>query len=1163
MNALGFRISKAALVMGAMTGFAPAHGQQAGSGAGQTAGADVIATTQAPQPAVDEAVARDRVVVTGSLIAVAPEDAPKPVQSFSLDDIQEQGVSTMVEFVRSLSQSTESLSDTAGGGFANANLRGLGSSGTLVLQNGRRVAPTDGFFGADLNTIPVEAMQAVEILKDGASAIYGAGAVGGVINYRTRRNVNDTTVSFERSLYSGNDGFYKLDFLTGRRTSSANFILSYSYQHEDDLERFGKDWGSYPFEKNPTQYQLSAGNPGQYHNATTGVFLSGALQTTGIAVPGAALAVPGTAAVANATVINDFRSKADCYDIGGFIVNEVQKNATGAAATGCGMPTRNLIGYFGDQTINRVYAEANFDFSDTLEFHFDIGYTSNENWSYQAPTAAPGAARRAVLGGGAVCAASCYYIIPAQVNVYNAAGQVTSTALANPFLADFTARTGAAVAPTGALFTQAQWRPFWFGGNPMYLARDSGERGTSPVRQVREQWSANAGMKGVFTDEGILGIGGFLEGISYDVNAQYIQYMNQRTYGDIYVSRLQNALLGYGGPNCNAVDRVPTDYSSAQAYNRTVGIQSDTAPGTNGCQWFNPFASAFPTAAISTGKVNPQFNAGMPNLPSNATPRPGGYQNPLDLIEWMTSEHDPQDLYQSITMDAVFSGELPDTLALPGGPILFAAGSQWSVRERTTSYDNDVEAEERMAFAQCPWPDPAVVNTPAQPAQQPGQLGCLAGGNSGAHFGTGRVTLVGQTPPAYYDSQNLAFFTELQLPVLDNLNFTAALRHEDYNNGDIVADIYSIAGKWEPVDGLYVRGSYGTNLRAEGALDLDPGFTEITTPAVARFGAGFVLDQVSTVADSIAPEESTTMNLGLGYEASFGEHRFRFAADFWEIVLQGQVITTPTSVVFNSVFGLNTASSQANRGVAGIPNTGTASTTSQFANCGSPYIAFLTFNSPCILGVTTAASLVSVRQLQQNGPDFTVNGIDYQIDWAHPLFDGDIAAAISATNVLVYKQGGYDAGGLRYDDGGDRLGWDNLSRTGDLSPEWRANATLRWSNREHTFSTRASWISGLRSEGFILGTELPTPVIAATTTAPAVYSTWGTGAGDRADYIAYDVTYIYRPRELLGVTGLEARLSVQNIEDVSPLEAQNANGYYVGLGNPRGRQLKLQLTKRF
>ena len=173
----------------------------------------------------------------------------------------------------------------------------------------------------------------------------------------------------------------------------------------------------------------------------------------------------------------------------------------------------------------------------------------------------------------------------------------------NPFINDFMTRTGttiAALPDTGALYMGTNWRPFMFGGNPMESdgrRRDQFERDSIIV---------NANTKGEFTED--TWVGPWLNGVNYEFAGQYNQYLFTTIQPDVFASRLQNALLGYGGPNCNAVDRVPTDYTSAASYNRTVGIQSNTAPGTDGCQWFNPFASALATSVVN-GAANPQFNA--------------------------------------------------------------------------------------------------------------------------------------------------------------------------------------------------------------------------------------------------------------------------------------------------------------------------------------------------------------------------------------------------------------------------------------------------------------------------------------------------------------------------------------------------------------------------
>ena len=140
-----------------------------------------------------------RVEITGSSIKRIEGEAALPVEIIKRDDIDKSGVTTAAELLQKISSNVggltdgASVSDVMGGqrGFNGANLRGLGVSSTLVLLNGRRMAnfasPGDNS-GVDLNNIPAGAIQRVEVLKDGASAIYGTDAMGGVINFITRKD---------------------------------------------------------------------------------------------------------------------------------------------------------------------------------------------------------------------------------------------------------------------------------------------------------------------------------------------------------------------------------------------------------------------------------------------------------------------------------------------------------------------------------------------------------------------------------------------------------------------------------------------------------------------------------------------------------------------------------------------------------------------------------------------------------------------------------------------------------------------------------------------------------------------------------------------------------------------------------------------------------------
>jgi iron complex outermembrane recepter protein len=174
-----------------------------------TLGQQVLA--QAPTPSQQPTL--ERVTVTGSSIKRLADQRALPIETFSRTQIEQLGLASADQLVDLLAAnaagSTNQVTNNAvfgsdadktlgGGNFA--NLRGLGSGSTLVLLNGRRVA-THGMSGGavDLNSIPIDAIERTETLKDGASAIYGTDAIGGVINFITRSNFEGLTL---RASYS-------------------------------------------------------------------------------------------------------------------------------------------------------------------------------------------------------------------------------------------------------------------------------------------------------------------------------------------------------------------------------------------------------------------------------------------------------------------------------------------------------------------------------------------------------------------------------------------------------------------------------------------------------------------------------------------------------------------------------------------------------------------------------------------------------------------------------------------------------------------------------------------------------------------------------------------------------------------------------------------------
>ncbi len=147
----------------------------------------------------------ERVIVTGSNIPTAQEESSLPVTKYTADWLEKSGANAPVEGLRQLPSfvgNAPTENDSNGGsGAASINLRGLGSENVLILINGRRAFLGSGFGGsfggADVNLIPLSGLQRVEVLKDGASSIYGSDAVAGVVNFIMWDDTHDSGPLFE------------------------------------------------------------------------------------------------------------------------------------------------------------------------------------------------------------------------------------------------------------------------------------------------------------------------------------------------------------------------------------------------------------------------------------------------------------------------------------------------------------------------------------------------------------------------------------------------------------------------------------------------------------------------------------------------------------------------------------------------------------------------------------------------------------------------------------------------------------------------------------------------------------------------------------------------------------------------------------------------------
>lgn len=209
-----------------------------------TAALVVLTATTAP------AAALERVEITGSAIRRTDSEGPTPLQVVSRKDIERSGATSLNELVRTLpgfdifDTGEQASNSPSGSGTAFISLRGLDETNVLVLLNGRRL-PVNALHDAsgsgaavDINMIPLAAIERIEVLKEGASAIYGADAVAGVVNIITRKNYRGAEISVGYGISSRGDAREK--------------TLSLAAGHGDlDADKFNVLFGLNVFKRDP------------------------------------------------------------------------------------------------------------------------------------------------------------------------------------------------------------------------------------------------------------------------------------------------------------------------------------------------------------------------------------------------------------------------------------------------------------------------------------------------------------------------------------------------------------------------------------------------------------------------------------------------------------------------------------------------------------------------------------------------------------------------------------------------------------------------------------------------------------------------------------------------------------------------------------------------
>jgi iron complex outermembrane receptor protein len=357
-----------------------------------------------------------KIEVTGTRIKRTDVETAQPVTILTSTQLKQTGLTSIGDILQTVTQAGAALNTTfnnGGNGSTNIDLRFLGANRVLVLVNGRRWTPAlNGT--VDLNTIPVAIIDHVEILQDGASAIYGSDAIAGVINIITVKSYNGAEANAYTSIFSG-DGHHdgkvqEYDFTIGSSGDKAGVVLNVGYVNQDPVWAGNRD-----ISKEPIRGEGLAGGSSSSPNGRFIIipFTPGTGRTCG--VPGASAATYGTCdltlkgAVKGKSPLTNFRDRVptDAYNFAplNYFVTPSERTS--------------------------FYAQSHYDLADNLTFTGDILF--NKRNSAQALASSP-----LTLGLAGATFVNGQPIGIGKTNIYNPFGITlnANTATLNPATQD-------------------------------------------------------------------------------------------------------------------------------------------------------------------------------------------------------------------------------------------------------------------------------------------------------------------------------------------------------------------------------------------------------------------------------------------------------------------------------------------------------------------------------------------------------------------------------------------------------------------------------------------------------------------------------------------------------------------------------------------------------
>ena len=229
-------------------------------------GALAVAAAGTSMPAVaQESLSDEVVIVTGSRLKRSDASSISPITVLSEEDLNASGNLTLENFIQDMP--AVNGGDFGAGvnngnpGIATVSLRGLGPNRTLVLVNGKRFAAQADNGYVDLNVIPTAMVERIEVLRDGASTVYGTDAVAGVVNIITKQNFEGVDIDLGYDITDESDGDqFNLGVTFGSAFDRGNFVAGAQVTKRDEIRQGDRGYSACPFFDDGTQ-TICGGSP--------------------------------------------------------------------------------------------------------------------------------------------------------------------------------------------------------------------------------------------------------------------------------------------------------------------------------------------------------------------------------------------------------------------------------------------------------------------------------------------------------------------------------------------------------------------------------------------------------------------------------------------------------------------------------------------------------------------------------------------------------------------------------------------------------------------------------------------------------------------------------------------------------------------------------------